>query len=412
MLFYSYIIFLFILCISNYSLHAQIADSIFLSSSYSNQSFYSLSNGEVLNTDNTNWDLAFSIVPMNSCIRINGGKNVELYSYHLGDTSSWNSINQNIINSLNQPLYNSDTSWSLGAFDLYQTSPFDMGWGVYNIITHHVTGDSLYIMKTINGNWKKLWIQSLAGGVYNFKYANLDGTSQINQVIDKNNYSDKNFIYYSLDNNMIEDREPINTGWDITFTKYIALDMPMPYSVTGVLANAGIQVAKATQVSSPLTYNNYNAHTFMTEMNTIGYDWKYYDMSLGYYVLSNDLCYFVRDNAGGIYRLVFLGFEGMSTGKIVFNVESLSLTNSTDVLSNHSISIFPNPTLNITNIVVDTKEEGELIVFDISGKQIYQKYFDAGFNAYTFSAASFGKGIYIINTMIGEVNNQKKLVVY
>ena len=38
---------------------------------------------------------------------------------------------------------------------------FDMGWGIYSMITHHVTGDSLYAIKTVGGDWKKLWIQKL-----------------------------------------------------------------------------------------------------------------------------------------------------------------------------------------------------------------------------------------------------------
>ena len=49
----------------------QIVD---LQPSYANQSFFSLENGEILNTFNTDWDLAFSTSTMSSSIRINALK--------------------------------------------------------------------------------------------------------------------------------------------------------------------------------------------------------------------------------------------------------------------------------------------------------------------------------------------------
>ena len=156
--------------------------SISLLPSYTNQSFYSLENGEVANLNNTDWDLAFSTATMSSSIRINAGMGTELYSYPLGDTTDWNTFNSsNLSNWL--PIYNSDTNWFVGAFDKNSTSMFDMGWGMYSMITHHVTGDSLYAIKTVGGDWKKLWIQKLANDEYTFKYANLDGTNEINTCL-------------------------------------------------------------------------------------------------------------------------------------------------------------------------------------------------------------------------------------
>ena len=49
----------------------------------------------------------------------------------------------------------------------------------------------------------------------------LDGTNEINATVDKTNYTDKNFVYFSIDQNIVLDREPISQDWDITFTKYI-----------------------------------------------------------------------------------------------------------------------------------------------------------------------------------------------
>ena len=56
----------------------------------------------------------------------------------------------------------------------------------------------LYIIKTTDGIWKKLWIEKLDAGVYFFKHANLDGTNLITQQVNTNNYSNKKFVIMTL----------------------------------------------------------------------------------------------------------------------------------------------------------------------------------------------------------------------
>ena len=52
---------------------------------------------------------------------------------------------------------------------------------------------------------KKIIVNSLNLGVYNFTIANLDGSSEENISIDTTPYSNKNFIYYSIETNEILD---------------------------------------------------------------------------------------------------------------------------------------------------------------------------------------------------------------
>ena len=341
---------------------------ISLNQGYENQSFYSMANGEIVNTQNNNWDIAFSTDAFSSTIRINDGKGVELYTYTLGDTSSWNTIDNNSINILVNPMYNSDTSWELGAFDVNTTNGMDYGWGVYNLATHHIIGDSLFIIKTVDGNWKKLWLEKKVSGEYLFKYANLDGSNMINQNVQASNYNDKRFIYYSLESDLIIDREPILSDWDITFTKYITPVQGMPYSVTGVLSNSGVEVAKVDNIPSPLTYTNYGAHNFTQEINSIGYDWKTFS---GTYVIDSDRLYFIRDYQQNIWRLVFTNFDGMSTGNIEFNTELLSATNTNNHEYNNSLELYPNPASTDNNIILiyDIKSnDGVVNIYDITGE--------------------------------------------
>tara|TARA_B100001250_G_scaffold334074_1_gene299871 strand:+ start:13740 stop:14990 length:1251 start_codon:yes stop_codon:yes gene_type:complete len=388
-------------------------NQISLNTGYTNQSFYSIENGETLNISNEDWDIAFSTESISSTIRTNDGKGVELYTYQLGDTSAWNSINNNDINNLTKLMFNADTSWEYGAFDINQTGGFDYGWGIYNLQTHHLLGDSIFIIKTINGNWKKLWVKSKILGEYHIKYADLDGNNTTDITIPASNYSDKNFVYYSLDNNLILDREPNKNSWDITFAKYMTLYPTqqgtfMPYSVTGALHNLAVTVAQADNISSPLTYNNYTTHSFANTINTIGFDWKIFQ---GSYIIVNNRCYFIRDKANNIWRLTFTNFDGTSTGNIEFNTELIGSTNLEELESINNFSIFPNPVSNTESItlIYELKNHNSnaiLKIHDITGREIYQSILTkGGLQEMQISTSELNKGLYLISI---NINGEKK----
>ena len=403
-----------ILTLINFNVLAQ-TQTISLQPSYTNQSFFSLENGEVANLANTDWDLAFSTATMSSSIRINGGMGTELYLYPLGDTTDWNSFNSSNISSW-LPIHNSDTNWFLGAFDKNSTSMFDMGWGMYSMITHFVTGDSLYAIKTVGGNWKKLWIQQLANDEYSFKYANLDGSNEINTTVQKTNYTDKNFVYFSLDQNVILDREPISQDWDITFTKYITPVQGMAYGVTGVLSNDGVHVAQADNIPDPNSYNDYSQHPMMTEINSIGYDWKSFDMSTFSYSVEPYRCYFVKDLQDKVWRIIFTSFEGSSTGNIEFNAQEMTSSTSISNLNNDisSFSIYPNPINgnSLTIVFENSSKNTELNIFDINGKNVYQELFEGiGFQAKSINLPNLNNGVYVVSLSSKGSIFQKKLVV-
>ena len=390
-------------------------DLITLNSGYENQSFYSLENGEILNVENTNWDLAFSTDAYSANIRINGGKGVELYIYPNGDTSEWGAINISTPNILTTSLHNSDTSWNYGAFISTQSNDmFDYGWGVYNIQTHNIVGDSLFIIKTIDGNWKKLFIKRKASGEYFFKFSDLDGSNEVNENILGTAYPNKRFIYYSLENEMIIDREPDLSSWDITFTKYITPVQNIPYSVTGALSNVGIKVAEANNLSNPLIYNDFNNHPFEIEMNSLGYDWKQFQ---GSYVIINDRCYFVRDQLDNIWRLTFINFEGTSTGNIEFNTELIGGTKIEDIEEIRTFKMYPNPVKSGEKItlVYDLKSiQAKNIVkmHDISGHEVYKLELEGNsLKIRDIDTRHLKKGIYIITININGKESSDRVVI-
>ena len=118
---------------------------------------------------------------------------------------------------------------------------------------------------------------------------------------------------------------PYQTIGHIVFTKYItALPSGMNYGVTGVLSNKNIEVAKVENVD----VNNANpiGLSYQSAINTVGYNWKSFNMGTFSYDIQDSLCYFIKDIAENIWKLQLTDFEGSSTGKIVFNVEGVTST--------------------------------------------------------------------------------------
>ena len=219
-------------------------------------------------------------------------------------------------------LTNSYETWSVGAFNAGRdtSDPADFGWGSYNLATHLIEGDSIYIIKTVQGNYKAISIDNLASGIYTLSYGDLGGGSRTIKLLNRNSYSTRNFFYYALDSEMEKDLEPWTDNWDILFTKYL-LEIPGFgfYPVTGVLHNRGVRVS---QVEKPqgvaASIGDTALFPFSDNISTIGYDWKTSGPSGT--TIHDSITYFVEDQFGNINELVFAGYGGSGTGNISFTV--------------------------------------------------------------------------------------------
>ncbi|MEL6804926.1 MAG: hypothetical protein AAFO91_14215, partial [Bacteroidota bacterium] len=187
-------------CISINFLSAQtIIDTISLGASYADMAWYSLANGEEARASKTDWHIAFTIQGFSASIQANTAIGVEVYLYPEGDTASWSTVDTAGMGGWT-PYYNSTESWSRGAFSqgIDPNDDVDLGWGKYSFITHHVTGDSLFVLKMPDGQIQKLWLEKLAAGVYSFRHGNLDNTMDMSHSIAKADFENKNFAYFNL----------------------------------------------------------------------------------------------------------------------------------------------------------------------------------------------------------------------
>lgn len=286
--------------------------------------FYSFTGGEVLKLERSKWDIALSANPQSATVRINDGAGIKLYS--AGGINDWANISEAAVTPENQ-LFNSASDWYTGAFNanIDLSDWTNVGWGTYNPTTHFVDGDSVYILEFADETLKKFAIDKRDGGTHEYflRWADIDGNNEISEAVDPDSYADQLFVYYSVsNNNQVTDKIPA-TSWDLLFTTYSDLVPSGPgtfsnYTVTGVLVNPAVKVAKVSDVPVEEAQYTDSSDGFKEVANSIGYEWKSFNMETYEYEIVPDLSYFVLNADSVLYQLYFTGYTGTSGGDITF----------------------------------------------------------------------------------------------
>lgn len=368
-----------------------VIDTVSIGPGYANQVWYSLENDEQGTAPKNDWTIAFDCGATGSSVLINSSNGVELWKYP-GDTNDFSTVDTSGITGWPQ-LYNSDSSWSHGAFSRHQAG-FDVGWGEYSVITHTVTGDSIYVIKLASGVYQKIWIQSLASGVYTFRHATLNNSMDMSHTLAKSTYTGKNFGYFHLGTHSAVDREPSTADWDLQFTQYITW-IPVPYNVSGVLHNRGVTSAKAYPVNDPSTYTSYGSHPTQTAINTIGYDWKAYT---GSWVIADSTVYFVKTAAGDIWKMIFTGFGGSANGEYIFSKEKLLSAGIADNGTAPFFKLYPNPAKDQLNVIADLSfnEPTTFELYNVAGAVVLkEQLIGNGMTSRVLDVSSLTSGMYV-----------------
>ncbi len=381
-----------------------------------NMVFYSLENGTTSTVDQSSWDIAFDVTSMMSTtIRVNGGMGSQLYL--LGGLETWDSLGTVDVDTL-EIYYNDQTNWGLGAYSQNGDNMFNVGWGVYDVVTHIINGDKVYILKLADGSLKKTKLVSLENDIYTFVYANLDGSEETEVLVDKNAYTNKNFVYYNFNSNEILDLEPENSEWDVVFCKYVEnLGGGVYYPVTGALSNNNISVQKTEGLSDPYLNGTFDNDLMSTITNSIGYDWKSYNMDAGVYELANDRCYFVSTNNGSVWRLVFTLFGGNATGDIGMGIvlEQGSSIDENELVTTleNNVSVYPNPTLRGGDVTIDVDltENYTVAIYNSLGAIVTPVMNLNNANKIIFNVSDLHSGFYIIDVTINSERVRKQLII-
>lgn len=347
----------------------QTTDMVSLGAGYTNESYYSFANGEISNVDNQNWHLAFDLSGWGAAIRLNR-KQAELYDAEEVAGNWANTIDTTGMFGVWGQYINGYDWWDEGAINnaADPMDDFDLGWGDYNSVTHQISGSRIFVLKFNNGTCKKLLIQSLTGGIYTFKHADLDGSNEVVQTVTKSDYTDRNFVYYDVLNDQLNDREPANTSWDVVFTNYVLALAPDYYSgVTSALHNNGVTVSEISGV--PVANAMYNV--WDTTISTIGYDWKSFNMSTFQYEIVDSLSYFVQTASGDVWKLVFTDFEGSSNGNIHFSKEQIEFAGVPEY-EGANLSVYPNPANDLIHVNY-AHEIGSMTLTNMNGQEVLKQ---------------------------------------
>lgn len=377
------------------------------------QTWYSLSTDAESSAALAEWDLAFEINGgFNAGILANTAKGVKVYQtpYAVGD---WGSMDTNGMAANWTGLFNSDADWSQGAFNAdVDLDIYNIGWGIYNTVTHVVAGDSIQVVVLTDGSARMIRIDALSAGIYTFTYANLDGTDEQTHQLAKSDYTGKNFAYWSLTSHSAIDREPMSADWDILFGKYTA-NVGMWYGVTGALLNKGVEAVRVDNV--PTNEAEYDWNGLDTVINTIGYDWKYFDMDNFIYVIEDSLTYFVKDVPGNLWKIWFTGFGGSASGEITFNKELVSAVGIDGTTTASDMVLYPNPTADDqVRVILDgfnglTRAE----LLDMNGRVVRaQSAVQRGaLSNFLFDLSGVDAGMYLVRVSDGNTSSLERLMV-
>lgn len=394
----------------------QAQETVSIGAGYSQETYYSLANGSLASEAYDEWDIAFQIEGFAASIRVNAAKGLTLHKVPMFDQSDWSNVDTTgMTNWLG--VYNSDASWSLGAFNqgIEAGNDFDLGWGIYDPLTHKVVGDSLFVLTLADGSVKKLKIDQLSSGVYTFTFANLDGSGETTRNLAKADFAGKAFGYYAFEQDSMIDREPLNADWDLVFHRYVAQVAPsVYYGVSGVQSNAGISVAQLQNIDLNTVSLADTSSGFSFDISTIGYDWKSFDFMAGW-SLQDSLTFFVKARDQEIYQLTFTNFGGSANGDFTFTKDNITTSIELDKDNLTLFKLFPNPCAERLNVVFELEKasETQLNIRDLQGRIVHQLSLGRlqGFQQIQLQSLTLPAGIYSVELLFEDQRLSQKLIV-
>lgn len=396
---------------------AQSTDvNLTLDPNYINTVYYNLETETEASFAADSWDIGFLRTgAMSMSIRVN--PLVEVYQAS-DELTDWNTIDVANIDNWTA-LYNDDTTWNTGAFDQGSAT---YGWGEYNMANHHVTGSIIFVLKYADGTFAKFINEDYYGG-YTFKYAIWDGATwgeDKTETIANSENENQRFNCFSLRTGNKVVAEPAMDAWHLVFGKYYT-DVEagegetMKYLVTGALVNEGLTVAVNTEDNENQDTSNLTYHA---DINTIGYDWKSFNMDTFTYDVNSNKAYYIKTEEGNIFRLAFTSFEGSATGNLSFNFEDVTeKLNVTQVNEGLSFGIYPNPSTDRTiNLIYNVNSlqstQSNIVIYTVTGSKVFDTSVKNrnGFHNKQLQLNHLQSGVYILKFTSGNQSVTKKLI--
>lgn len=388
-----------------------------------------LENGEVASHDANSWDFGFQL-GSNAGIMANCQKGITVWAVPSEMATTWEEdIDTTGMAENWESFINSEVTWNTGAFNMNKNgfmTDGDFGWGFYDVQSHFISGKTVFVVKLADNSYKKVYFESLFSKIYTFKYANLDGSDEVTREIDKTAYEDKNYVYYSIENDTDIDPEPLLTDWHIVIGDYYALydtgEELVPYPTAGVKTNGRLNIAQVDGVD-PETAEipAYTSEFFNTEIGEIGWDWKTYNFQEGKYSFAEDRVYFLSNSEinnpeAVFYKLYFKDYVGGADKAMTFDVTKIiaSSIEGESGISAH-VAVYPNVIERGQGFTLASEIfEGNEITLDIlslDGRMVESREIkSAGFSATSINPV-LSPGMYMLRIGVGGKYYVEKLIV-
>ena len=277
---------------------------------YRDQVYYSLeSNTAVASNPYTDWDLGFSCDTI--IIKLNSARGMRVVNTH---KIKFDEVTQADTMGIQPEMWQYDNP-------AYRTDSTAIGiWWEEIKPNEAISKQEVYIIDrgtTDRGRhtgYRKFQIIGFENNTYYIKFANLDGSNP--QEIEIHQNYTKNYVQLSMeDSAKVLELEPDYNRWDLLFTHYTELLYTSEgnaqwYGVTGVLLNPKFVYAilDTSKSFDEITYQDVADLTLSDRLNSIGHEWKWFDLGKGVYSVLPERVYIIKSVSGYFYKLHFVAF--------------------------------------------------------------------------------------------------------
>lgn len=283
--------------------------SIKLESDYSMQHFYNLSDTSIVSSNNwTIWDLKFYAQGDGHYVKLNDAANMKAFRTNTSEFEDVLSFDDTWISIVDDP--KGDINELALNITFEENSTTDTLFTNKNVYVLMLGTNAL----SIDLGYKKIVVDYFYNNHYHIRFSNLDGTEEHQSIIPKD--ETLNFVYFSFNNaGEVVSVEPDKNTWDLLFTRStdIAIyftDTILDYSITGVILNPYTNKAYRVQDENfeTTTSENINETNLSSQLNIIGYDWKFYDLETSRYEPRENNYYVIKDGNSIFYKMKFISF--------------------------------------------------------------------------------------------------------
>ncbi len=278
---------------------------------YDYRLFYSLGSQEIVGAfPSYSWDLAFDCSAEGFQVRVNSAKVMRIGRTQTG-TKFAEVADTNSVEWYYDP---ADTASITGIgkwYMLEENEPVSVG-NVYVV-------DRGYNGRGRHTGYSKIQLLGYGENGYSIQVSDLEGGEiEQFQVLKDPQF---NFVGVSFDStDVVQQIEPEKYSWDIVFARYTHVFFEpvfTAYAVTGVLANplGTCTALDTTRAFEDITFATAQQSSFECRPDALGFEWKYYDLDQGEYIVFPELQYVVKTWEDYYYKMRFVDFYNESGKK-------------------------------------------------------------------------------------------------